>query len=365
MTQTSIEPARTESGTLTRLDHYRLLGRSGLRVSPLCLGAMTFGPGWGWGADEATSRGLFDRYADRGGNFVDTANMYTNGESETMLGSFLQGRRDRFVLATKYTLSMDPADPNAGGNHRKNLTHALEASLKRLQTDCIDLYWVHAWDERTPTEELMRALDDAVRSGKILYVGVSDFPAWKVAQANTLAELRGWSPFIALQIEYSLVQRTVERDLMPMAREFNLGVTPWSPLGGGVLTGKYSRKDLDELDEEERRRAEDGGRAVRLTERKVRIIEALLEVAGEVDRPAAQVALNWLLQKPGVVSPIIGARKPEQLEDNLACLDFILDEGHQRRLDDASAIEPGFPHDFLQRDGIRKIRDGETRIAYP
>ena len=365
MTPTTIEPTLAADEPLTRLDHYRLLGRSGLRVSPLCLGAMTFGTGWGWGADETTSRRLFDMYVDRGGNFIDTANMYTNGESETMLGTFLQDRRDRFVLATKYTLSMDPTDPNAGGNHRKNLTHALEASLRRLKTDCIDLYWVHAWDERTPTEELMRALDDAVRAGKILYVGVSDFPAWKVAQANTLAELRGWSPFIALQIEFSLVQRTVERDLIPMAREFNLGVTPWSPLGGGVLTGKYSRKDLEALDDQERRQSEEGGRAVKLTERKIRIVEALMDVAAEIGRPAAQVALNWLIQKPGVVSPIIGARKPEQLEDNLACLDFALEEEHLRKLDEASEIELGFPHDFLQRDGIRQIRDGETTIAYP
>jgi len=352
----------TATNHLTQLDHYRLLGRSGLRVSPLCLGAMTFGTSWGWGADEPTSRRLLDIYADRGGNFIDTANMYTNGESESLLGKFLEGRRDRFVIATKYSLSTDHSDPNAGGNHRKNLTHALEASLKRLRTDCIDLYWVHAWDGRTPMDELMRALDDAVRAGKVMYIGVSDYPAWKVAEANTLADLRGWSPFVALQIEYSLVQRTVERDLIPMALSFDLAVTPWAPLGGGVLTGKYSRKDLESLDEDQRKQAEEGGRAVKLTERKIEIVEALMKVAEQVGRPPAQIALNWLLQKPGVTSPIIGARKPEQLEDNIASLEFTLSDAHMRTLDEASAIEPGFPHDFLQRDGIRRIIDGETQI---
>jgi len=230
----------------TQLDHYRLLGRSGLRVSPLCLGTMTFGTDWGWGSDEPTSRAILDAYAAAGGNFIDTANLYTNGTSEQFVGRFLRGRRDQFVLATKYTLNpaglggpgdaLAPGrpDPNGGGNHRKRLRVSLEASpLKRLGTDYVDLYWVHAYDGVTPIEETMRALDDAVRAGKVLYVGASDFPAWKVAQANVLADWRGWSPFVGLQIEYSLAERTPERDLVPMARDLNLGVTPWSPPTGG------------------------------------------------------------------------------------------------------------------------------------
>src|SRR5687768_14234863 len=213
----------------TQLNHYRLLGKSALRVPPMCLGTMTFGEEWGWGGSKDDSRRQLDLYAEQGGNFLDTADLYTNGTSETFLGEFLNGRRDRFVLATKYTFNAVRGDPNAGGNHRKNMRRALELSLKRLQTDYIDLYWVHLFDGMTPVEETMRALDDAVRSGKVLHIGVSDFPAWKVSQANTLAELRGWSPFTALQIEYSLAERTVERDLIPMAVDFGMGVTPWSP----------------------------------------------------------------------------------------------------------------------------------------
>ena len=196
----------------------------------------------GLGADKEVSRRIFDHFAELGGNFIDTANGYTNGQSETLLGEFLSGRRDRFVLATKYTASTRPGDPNAGGNHRKNLVQALEASLRRLKTDTIDLYWVHMWDGRTPIDETMRALDDAVRQGKILYVGISDAPAWKIAQANTLADLRGWTPFVALQIEYNLVQRTVERELVPMAIELGLGVVPWSPLAGASSPGSTRRR---------------------------------------------------------------------------------------------------------------------------
>jgi len=218
---------------------YKLLGRTGLRVSELCLGTMTFGEEWGWGASREESRRMFDAFADAGGNFVDTANLYTGGTSEKFVGEFLKGRRERFVLATKYTLNMSPDDPNGGGNHRKNLVQSLDASLKRLDTDRIDLYWVHAWDGMTPLEETMRALDDAVRAGKILYVGISDAPAWVVSRANTLAELKDWSPFAALQIQYSLADRSPERDLLPMAKALDLAVTPWGVLGGGVLSGKY------------------------------------------------------------------------------------------------------------------------------
>jgi aryl-alcohol dehydrogenase-like predicted oxidoreductase len=350
--------------TPTALDHYRLLGHSGLRVSPLCLGTMTFGPDWGWGADKAESRKMLDVYADRGGNFLDTANGYTNGTSETFLGEFLQGRRDQFVVATKYTMNTRPKDPNAGGNHRKNLVQALEASLNRLRTDHVDLYWVHVWDGRTPIEEVMRALDDAVRQGKVLYVGVSDMPAWKVAQANTLAHFRGWSPFVALQIEYSLAQRTVERDLVPMAVDLGLGVTPWSPLAGGVLSGKYTEADL-----------KGGGTASptgsrrdvnlamsMLSRRSLQIAEVVKQVAKEVGATPAQVALNWLLRQPGVVSPIIGARKTAHVEDNLGSLAFHLSDEQLARLDAVSKVELGFPHDFLRSDMVRNVVEGGAHV---
>jgi aryl-alcohol dehydrogenase-like predicted oxidoreductase len=219
--------------------HYRLLGNSGLRVSEAALGTMTFGEDWGWGAAKDEARKMYDAFREAGGNFIDTANLYTNGTSESFLGEFMQGHRQSVVMATKYTYAAPGTDPNAAGNQRKNMVQAVEASLKRLGTDYIDLYWVHAWDQITPVEEVMRGLDDLVRQGKVLYVGISDAPAWWIAQANTLAHLQGWSPFIGLQIEYSLIERTVERELIPMAAALNVGVTAWSPLANGVLTGKY------------------------------------------------------------------------------------------------------------------------------
>src|SRR6516162_4107250 len=218
---------------------YRLLGNSGLRVSQAALGTMTFGEDWGWGAPKEESLRVYNAFREAGGNFIDTANVYTNGTSETFLGEFVKGHRESVVVATKYTNAIPGTDPNAGGNHRKNMMQSVEASLKRLQTDYIDLYWVHIWDQITPVEEVMRGLDDLVRQGKVLYVGISDAPAWWIAQANTLAMLRGWSPFVGLQIEYSLVERTVERELITMTQALGIGVTAWSPLSGGALTGKY------------------------------------------------------------------------------------------------------------------------------
>lgn len=343
-----------EQETGFALNHFRLMGRSGLRVSPLCLGTMTFGTEWGWGCDKQTSRRIFDLYLENGGNFIDTANRYTSGTSELFLGEFMQGMRDRLVLATKYTLASVDDDPNAAGNQRKNLSQALDASLKRLKTDYIDLYYVHAWDGITPIDEVMRALDDAVAAGKILYAGVSDFPAWKVAEANTLADFRGWSRFIALQIHYSLAERTVERELTPMAQELNIGVAPWGALGSGILTGKYDGTEEPDA----------GGRDVknRLTERNLKIIRELKSVAVEIDRTPSQVALNWLFQKPGVTSIILGARKLEQLKDNLGCLEFRLGSDQMARLDDISAIEMGFPHDFLSFEVIRKLVLGDVVI---
>jgi len=347
------------------LNHYRLLGRSGLRVSPLALGTMTFGTDWGWGADMRDARRQFDAYAQAGGNFIDTANLYTDGSSERMLGEFAAMDRDRFVIASKFTLNTRPADPNAGGNGRKNLVTSLEDSLRRLKMDYVDLYWVHAWDQLTPVEEWMRALDDMVRAGKVRYLGVSDMPAWKVAQAQTQALLRGWSPLIALQIEYSLLERTVERELLPMAREFGLGVTPWSPLGQGVLSGKYSTADLQAapsaLAEKEGRFARNiaSGRA---NPRSLAIAAECQAIGSELGVSAAQVAIAWLLAQPGVCAPIVGARTLDQLNDNLAALAVELSEAELARLDSVSRVTLGFPHDFLNLDSVRQLISGGHKL---
>jgi aryl-alcohol dehydrogenase-like predicted oxidoreductase len=350
------------TGSSLRLDHYRLLGRSGLRVSPLCLGTMTFGTDWGWGADEAASRAIFDAYGGRGGNFIDTANFYTKGTSERLVGRFVAGQRDRFVLASKYTLNMNQGDPNAGGNHRKCMVRAVEASLERLATDYIDLYWLHVWDDTTPVDEVMRGLDDLVRAGKILYVAVSDTPAWRIAQANTLAELRGWSRFIALQVEYNLALRDAERDLIPMAMELGLGVLPWSPLASGLLSGKYSRDDLETQRRGQAGGGVEGARPLTLSDKRIEIAEAVKAVAADVGRTPAQVALAWLLTRPGVTSPILGARTLAQIEDNLGALEVMLDAGALQRLEAASAITLGFPHDFIASDMVRGIVAGGTTI---
>jgi aryl-alcohol dehydrogenase-like predicted oxidoreductase len=327
---------------------YKLLGRTGLRVSELCLGTMTFGEEWGWGASKEESRKIFDAFADAGGNFIDTANLYTGGTSERFTGEFLKGRRERFVLATKYTLNMFPDDPNAGGNHRKNLVQSLEASLKRLGTEYIDLYWVHACDFMTPVEEMMRALDDAVRAGKVLYVGISDAPAWIVSRANTLAELKGWSPFAGLQIQYSLADRTPERDLLPMAKALDIAVTPWGVLGGGVLSGKY--KSLKDRPAGARYTKDEEWAAANVTDRSLRIAEAAGAVARETGKTPSQVALAWVRQQPyGVIVPILGAKTLAQLKDNVGCLDFTLEPPQLERLDAASRVELGFPHEFLVR----------------
>jgi aryl-alcohol dehydrogenase-like predicted oxidoreductase len=335
---------------------YKLLGRSGLRVSELCLGAMTFGEEWGWGASKDESRRIFDAYVERGGNFVDTANRYTDGTSEKWVGEMIAAERASFVLATKYTLAMHPEDPSWAGNHRKNMVQALEASLKRLGTDYVDLYWLHAWDYLTPIDEVMRAFDDLVRAGKILYAGISDAPAWIVSASNVMADLRGWTPFVGLQIEYSLIERTVERELLPMARHFDLAVLAWSPLGSGLLTGKYAR-------------LEDGGKkgqrlsagSRRLTERNLAIARETKAVAEQLGCTSAQVAINWLRAKPGVVIPMLGARSVAQMEENLAALDVSLPADAVARLDAASAIEHGFPHEFLGLDSIKDIVWGKRR----
>ena len=337
---------------------YRLLGKSGLRVSQLCLGTMTFGEDWGWGSSRDESRQILDAFFEAGGNFIDTANVYTNGTSESLLGEFLKGDRDRAVLATKYTNAMPGTDPNAGGNQRKNMMRSVEASLKRLQTDYIDLYWLHIWDKITPLDEVMRAFDDLVRQGKILHAGVSDMAAWAVARASTLAELRGWTPFVGLQIEYNLIERTVERELIPMAEALGLGVTAWSPLAGGVLTGKYveGKAEADARMNNEMMKGYN-----RADEHARRVVSEVQAVARDVGRSPAQVALAWLRQRPVPIIPIVGARRLEQFRDNLACLDLQLNTSLVERLDTASQIELGFPHDFYASDLVKGLVYGGLR----
>ena len=349
------------------LDHYRLLGRSGLRISPMALGTMTFGADWGWGADEAEARRIFDSYVDRGGNFVDTANNYTNGSAETLLGRFVQGQRDRLVIASKYTRATVPGDPNNAGNPRKSMLRSVEDSLRRLGTDYLDLLYLHAWDDTTGVDEVMRGFDDLVRSGKVLYAGISDTPAWQIARMQTLADLRGWSPLVALQIEYSLIQRSVEHELLPMADALGLGVVAWSPLGSGVLTGKYSTADLASADALQ---ATPGGsrRSVALingalTSRSLQIADEVQKIAADLSHFPAQVALAWLLRRPGADAlPIIGARTLEQFEHNLIALDLELPTEALTRLDAISAVAPAFPHDFLQMPLPRMLMSGGTRL---
>jgi aryl-alcohol dehydrogenase-like predicted oxidoreductase len=329
---------------------YKLLGRSGLRVSELCLGAMAFGEKWTdlrLAASRDESRKIFDAFVEAGGNFVDTANYYNTGGSEKFLGEFIASERGRFVVATKYSLMMRPGDPNGGGNHRKSLFESLEASLRRLKTDYIDLYWLHAWDFMTPVEEVVRALDDAVRAGKILYAGISDAPAWIVAKANTMAEMRGWTPFVGLQVQYSLVERAVERELLPMARHFDIGVTAWSPLGMGVLTGKYGKESSSAPDSRRLDAPALSGFSY-TSERNLAIAERVKSLSDKIEKKPSQVALSWLRQK-GVI-PIVGARKLSQIRENLGCLELQLSEEQMNELDEVSQIELGFPHDFLQTE---------------
>ncbi len=330
---------------------YRLLGNSGLRVSELCLGTMTFGEEWGWGSNQQESRAVYDRFREAGGNFIDTANVYTAGTSEKLLGEFIEGHRQEIVLATKYTNAWPGPDPNAAGNHRKSMMQAVEASLKRLRTDYIDLYLLHIWDRMTPIEEVMRGFDDLVRQGKIVYAGVSDMPAWLVSRANTLAELRGWSPFINLQIEYSLIERTVERDLIPMARALGIGVTAWSPLAGGLLTGKYAQGLQAAGDSRFTTPAMQGRYSP--DPRKDAIVAAVQEVARAVGRSPAQVANAWVLSRN--VIPIIGARRLAQFEDNLAAATLTLSPEHLEQLDTVSKVELGFPYHFLDSEFVRSL----------
>ena len=340
------------------LTSFRTLGRSGLVVSPMALGTMTFGTPR-WGASDEASRALFDAYVEAGGNFVDTADIYAAGRSETLLGGFIADRslRDRIVLATKFTWNADPGNPNAGGNGRKNVHRALDASLRRLRTDYVDCYWLHFWDMVTPCEEVLQTMGDLVRAGKVRYWALSDVPAWYATKLAVLAEARGVPGPIALQMEYSLVERTLEREHVPAARECGLGITPWSPLAGGFLADKYRQGDKPAAGRLS------GGNPFgdsKFTEKNWRLLDALRGVAAEAGAPAAAVALAWALGRPGISALLLGASRPEQLRDNLSALRLVLGAGQLETLDRASALDAAFPYSGFTPQVRRSIFGGAT-----
>jgi len=317
-----------------------------LKVSELCLGTLTFGTEWGTlGTDKENARKIWNTYVDAGGNFIDTANKYNEGTSEKWIGEFTKDNRDRYVISTKYSLAMNLNDPNSSGNHRKNLFHSVKDSLKRLNTNYIDFLWIHTWDYLSYIEEVMRALDDLVKMGKVYHIGISNTPAWIVAEANTLAREKGWTPFTALQLQYNLLERSIERELLPMARSRNMSVVAWSPLAQGVLTGKYLDEHL-EKDMRRRLKANDPWGREYLVIKNIPIIKEVIRIADEIEKTPAQVSLNWLLTKN--IFPIIGARTKEQMIQNLGCLEFNLSKEHQKALDKISSFKLGFPYDFFE-----------------
>ncbi len=327
--------------------NYKLFGRSGLRVSEVCLGAMTFGTEWGKGADFDESKKIFEVFTSAGGNFIDTANRYTEGTSEKYVGKLIESDRDYFVIATKYSLYTRRDNPNDGGNHRKNMMASVEGSLKRLGTEYVDILYLHAWDFTTSIEEVLRGLDDLVRMGKVNYIAISDTPAWIISRGVAISELRGWSTFCGVQVEYSLIQRSAEREYLPMAEYLDLAITAWAPLAGGALTGKYLRKD----DSPKRLSPQ----SARLAERAVKISEAVVRIADEVGVPPAQVALRWLYSRGQNIFPVIGARTAQQLSENLGFLNISLLPQQISSLNDVSAIEAGFPNDFLSAETTREV----------
>jgi len=324
---------------------YKLFGNSGLRVSEVSLGTITFGTDWGWGADEKECRRMIDTYAEAGGNFIDTANRYTEGSSERIVGECIASDRDHFVVATKYTLFDRKGDVNFSGNHRKNMMRSVHESLKRLNTEYIDVLWLHAWDFLTPVEEVMRGLDDLVRAGKVHYLGISDTPAWIVVRANTIAELRGWTAFCGLQIEYSLLERTPERELIPMAKALGMTVTPWGPLGGGALTGKYLKGESGRVSEN----------SVRRSERSNRIASVVVASAEKMGVTPAQLALRWTMQQEFSSVPIVGSSNAKQLQDSLGALNITIPDDVMSQLDEVSRIDLGFPHNFLSKKDTRHV----------
>ncbi|MFT3784404.1 MAG: aldo/keto reductase [Nibricoccus sp.] len=342
--------------------NYQLLGRSGLRASDLCLGTMTFGEDWGWGAGAQEARKIYDAFREAGGNFIDTANLYTEGTSERFVGDFIQGHRSEVVVATKYSLSAPGHGPNAGGNHRKNMMESVEASLRRLKTDYIDLYWLHIWDQLTPAEEVMRGFDDLVRAGKVLYTGISDAPAWWVAKSNTLAELRGWTRFAGLQIEYNLLERTVERELIPMAKDQQMTVLAWSPLRSGLLSGKYLQENTTPSGQAPARLQTEMMKSYgQVDEHGLETIRTVVAIAKEVGATPAQVALGWLRTRPVPVIPIVGVRSLPQWEQNLKSLDVELSREQRERLDRVSAVPMGFPTEFFESEHPRTFAFGGLR----
>lgn len=341
------------------LDEYLTLGNSGLRVSPFALGCMTFCEDLGWGASVSESESVLARYLDLGGNFIDTANGYTKGHSEKIIGDWLAknpGRRDRIVIGTKFATNLYPGDPNGGGTSRKAIIESCNQSLRRLRTDYIDLYWMHHWDSNTPVEETMSVLNDLVREGKVRYLGVSDTPAWVATQAQMTARARGWAPFIATQIEYSLAERSGEAELLPMAAEMGMAVMPWAPLAAGRISGKYTRQNGAKAE---------GGRAAlmgpRVTEKHLQIVDALTEIARDLNTTVPRVALSWTQNRPGVTTTILGARLRSQLDDNVQALPLVLPDGITERLDKLTAPELPFPVAFLNANA-KALHQGATTV---
>lgn len=334
--------------------NYKLFGKSGLRVSELCLGTMGFGTEWKWGSDKDVSKQIFDTYANAGGNFIDTANRYTEGTSEKFVGDFIARDRDHFVVATKYSLRDRSGDLNFAGNHRKNMMRSVKESLWRLNTDYIDLLWLHIWDSWTPAEEILKGLEDLISRGMVHYIGISDTPAWVVSQANTMAELRGWNQFIGLQVEYSLIQRTVEAEYFPMAKSFGMTITPWAPLAGGALTGKYLKGDKGRLPDH----------SIRLGDRATAITQKVVEVAERLGVTPSQLAINWTRQhKNQSVIPIVGATKVAQVEDVLGCLNFEIPADAMNELNEVSKVELPFPHKFFNEPGVLDVLYGGVKDA--
>jgi len=354
-----------------RLNEFTTLGRTGLRVTPLCLGAMGFGTGWGWGADEKSSFQMLDQYFDAGGNFIDTADGYQMGQSEEIVGKYVVERklRDKAAIATKYTFNFgNIGNPNAGGNGRKNLYRALEGSLRRLKTDYLDLYYLHAWDLITPVEEVVSTMTDLVHEGKIRYYGLSDTPAWYFTRAQTLAEKGGLERCATLQLEYSLAERNIEREHIPAAQELGIGLCPWSPLAGGLLTGKYKREGDKGVGEG--RLAMPNPIFNKFTEHNWRVLDALVDVAKQIGRAPSQVAINWLATQPGVTSVILGATKTTQLAENLTSLDFSIPENLRARLDEVGRPEAVHPYNFytpsmqLRLSGNTTVREWRRGYVY-
>jgi aryl-alcohol dehydrogenase-like predicted oxidoreductase len=332
---------------------YYTLGRSGLRVSRLALGTMTFGTEWGWGAEKETARAMVDAYVEAGGNFFDTADLYTGGTAETWLGEFVaeRGLRNKAVIATKFTYNAEPGNPNAGGNGRKNILRAVEGSLKRLGTDYIDLYILHTWDRLTPPEEVMRTLDDLVRAGKIRHVGLSDVPAWYASRAQAVAEHRGYEPVSALQLEYSLAERNIEHEFVPFGTRYGAGIMVWSPLASGLLSGKYRSNTAGKADGRlETMRGSTNPGFQKFNDRNWEIVAELEKVAGQIGRSMAQLAVNWAATRPGIASVIVGATKLDQLKDNLGALDFEIPAELRARLDKVSRPPAPFPYSFFDAE---------------